>query len=483
MKITDYFVKYPALEIEYINDRIPLPADLEGTSFFAVRRTCVINLGLHLSGIFIKPLVYTAKVVCECVQALFYLILCNQVKSSRIFRQMLRHSVCIILSPVKQAVRATKAFLGIFYPMAYYKFEPTVLEKQLEKYLREITAIADEILEELEKEIEQGQKDIYSTSEIGNHITIIQSFQESLGEVSINEINRWCTLCEKSKSPDLYYKVIGEALKTICERFQQPDFPKQKIIFLFQHISDSLDQCMSGKAVFLQDVASSLDIPENMSDYLSWIVVEYKKEVLKLVSGEVHTTNSIIIAIGKEIGLSPLLIEAARSDPYAYGFSNSSFISKYHNACSKEKCFEYLDSYINADLQDREKYRNYILHQLAEKVREEDLKSTPVDVLRLHEKLLKKEFEIESARMKAKFMGQKDAYERQMKRLMQNIENKRVKQVDASLYAQYIYRAHPEDFEDNKLTKEALELFAKAELDKFQPKSVDVIHGLTNPEL
>ena len=177
-----------------------------------------------------------------------------------------------------------------------------------------------------------------------------------------------------------------------------------------------------------------------------------------------HSLNYIIKEHGIDFDLPPSVIKAAQADMWNIPTPSKMYLERFRKSCTPEGCIDFLDDYINSDLPGRAAYRAHILSSLAEIVTEEQVNDPDAIafIKDKHEAALKNEEQVEKERHLKKFEENPDSpeAEAEWKKIEKRINLKKDPFIDEGLYANYHYRLNPEDSEDNKLTPEALELFA-----------------------
>lgn len=263
------------------------------------------------------------------------------------------------------------------------------------------------------------------------------------------------------------YQSFTDAYQTLCDFFKDDQFPVEKKMEILLRLETERHQCIPGLANLLHDICSSMDEPVDIAEKLPWLIARYKIEILKAEITEVHNLNRVIKEHGIDLGLPPSVIKAAQADMYAALISvevSKIFIEKFRKSYTPEGCLDFLEDYINSDLPGRAAYRAHILSSLAEQVTEEQVEDPEAlaFIKAKHEAALKNEEKAEKKRHLKKFEDNPDSPEAEAEwgKIMKKINLKKDPFIDEGLYANYHYRLNPEDSEDNKLTRDALELFA-----------------------
>ena len=316
------------------------------------------------------------------------------------------------------------------------------------------------------------------TNELASHIYKIlkdQTINEKTKNNLINLANFLTSTDHKSEIdgyclyfPEYYqhtlYQSFADAYQTLCDFFKDDQFPVEKKMEILLRLETERHQCIPGQANLLHDICSSMDEPAEIAERLPWLIARYKIEILKAEITEVHNLNYIIKEHGIELGLPPSVIKAAQADMWIASSPSKMYLEKFRKSCTPEGCLDFLEDYINSDLPGRAAYRAHILSSLAEKVTEEQVENPEAlaFIKAKHEAALKNEEKAEKKRHLKKFEDNPDSPEAEAEwgKIMKKINLKKDPFIDEGLYANYHYRLNPEDSEDNKLTRDALELFA-----------------------
>ena len=285
---------------------------------------------------------------------------------------------------------------------------------------------------------------------------------------------------------DTVYQSFTDSYKTLCQFFKDDQFPIEKKMEVLDRLENERHLCIPGQANLLNDICSSMDEPAEMAEKLPWLIARYKIEIIKAEIKNSHVVNQVIKTYGMEFNLPDSVMKAAQTDHIAQDdFRNyfdaadqrrgpDEFLVEFGYLCNPMGCLDFLEDYINSDLPGRGAYRAYILSSLAEKVTEEQVDDPDAVAFcwASHEAALENEEKVEKERHLKKFEDNPDSPEAKVDwaKIMKKINLKKDPFIDEGLYANYHYRLNPEDSEDNKLTREALELFAD-----------DALHNLHEP--
>lgn len=298
----------------------------------------------------------------------------------------------------------------------------------------------------------------------------IEELVHFLDEVSEKQIRDYCRSFHKQEYEKSLLKSFRESYKMLSELFQDEQFPMQKKIEIIDRLIGERDQCLTGIAGLLTDICSNVDEPKEMEAKLPWLISRYKLEVIKLAVTEVHCTYHFIVNYGLQLGLPDAVIKSAQADlhfkmyqPY-FDRDRVHYVAKYRSSCTSAGCLDFLENFINADLPNRVAYRAYILAYLAGKVSEKQVEDKKAQrfIIAKHKAALQNDEKREAERHRKKFNGQSSAEaDAEWEKFLGQIQLKKDPFIDEILYANYFYRRNPEDSEDNKLTSEAIKLFAQ----------------------
>ena len=271
----------------------------------------------------------------------------------------------------------------------------------------------------------------------------------------------------RSNTDPLYQSFLG-SYKTLCEFFKDKEFPLEKKLEVLERLEAERHQCLPGQAGLLNDICNSMDEPVDIEEKLPWLIARYKTEILRTLFNDVYSLNNVIKKHGIELGLPAALIKGAQAIP---NYGGAIDLRKYYSICTPEGCLDFLDDFINSDLPGKGTYRQHILGCLADQVTDEqvDDEEEQAFLKATHEAALENEEKVEKERHLKKFEDNPDSPEAKVDwaKTMKKINLKKDPYIDATLYANYHYRQNPEDSEDEKLTREAIELFAEEALLKL----------------
>lgn len=267
----------------------------------------------------------------------------------------------------------------------------------------------------------------------------------------------------------LYQSFIG-SYQTLCEFFKDKEFPLDKKMEVLERLESERHQCLPGQAGLLNDICNSMDEPVDIDQKLPWLIGRYKTEILRSIFNDVYSLNNVIKKHGVELGLPAALIKGADAIPN-YGSGAAINMQKYYSSCTPDGCLDFLENFINSDLPGKGAYRQHILRCLADQVTDEQVEdeNEQAFIKTTHEAALENEEKAEKERHLKKFEDNPDSpeAEAEWEKIMKKINLKKDPFIDEGLYANYHYRLNPEDSEDNKLTREAIELFADDALQKL----------------
>ena len=282
-----------------------------------------------------------------------------------------------------------------------------------------------------------------------------------------NEINNYCDSMSKPEYKDSLYQSYTGSFKTVCDFFKNKEFPLDKKMEVLERLEKERNICVPGRVSLLNEICNSMDEPVDIAKRLSWLIACYKIEVLKEVNKDTHALNIVICRHGIEFGLPDSVISTAKTDLHMPHFKYAvpqNYLSAFRSSCTPKGCIDFLENYINSDLPGRGAYRTYILGVLADQVTDEQVDDEKVQafIKATHEKALKNEEKLEKESHLKKFGDNHDSpeAEAEWEKILKKINLKKDPYIDATLYANYHYRLNPEDSEDDKLTRKAIELFA-----------------------
>ena len=138
-----------------------------------------------------------------------------------------------------------------------------------------------------------------------------------------------------------YQALIANDLAIICNKLKGPDFSDDEKLAILKILVPEGDQasglyaCSIGLARLLEQICSTLEVPQEAEEIIPWLAAQYKEEVLAQMvfqreakgdfvrilkdgKGEpidsVHYMNMLLAALGEKIGLPNEVIEKARKD-------------------------------------------------------------------------------------------------------------------------------------------------------------------------
>lgn len=437
------------------------------------RSYIVLMLGCHTAGIFAKPILYSTIVIVELAKTAFALITLNFSRAVISSCSASNHVICIFFSPFAQINRIINDIVGLFNPEDYFL---NSLQAKCQKFGELIEELANQLEEEIAEKEAQGFSNQIEPLKI-QHAKMLGLVNYLIYTNHKDSIDLYCNICENNNryantrgNAELFFKSYSDSYEILYNKFLSPEFPREKKMEVIDRFEER-NQCVTGFANLLQDICSNLDEPVDKEQWLPWLVGLYKKEIIKAVITEVHGTNGFISRKGRELGLPESVIATAELD-FQKGSSciDDTDLKKFNEHCTKERCAEYLQNYINADLPGRDAYRAFIMNFLAERVTEDQVEKNEVLIKYKHKTAIDKEVNAAKIRHKNKFPNELDPLAiQEWAKFMRDIKLKEtLGYIDEGLYVQYIYRLNPEDSEDNKLTMEAIKIFAHDHLKKIK---------------
>lgn len=451
-----YLSVNPSQELSIAFNKAEMPSVSQGTQ----RMYCVLYANVHLAGIVVKPFVYTACAVCA-LGATALLIIGGQFHLvPTCAKQAFLYAGCAMVAPVGQLFQLSKAALGILNPHVYFGLPGLhSYTSQLGRHVAELLRTGS--LSELER----------------SKLTRLRVYL--LCTDHIGEINSHCDAHPEYKFslPQSYL----ESYSILCEFFNDRDFPLDKRLEALMRLESEREQCVPGRANLLADICSGLEEPTDITMRIPWLIARYKVEVLRAICvREGHNANYcnyIFKTYGVELGLPASVIRTAKADNYAEVFESYDtpkyVIEEYRRQINESDLLNFIENYINGASASRAAFRAHILEALAQKVDDETLKAAEGYLKEKHAEAIAFEIEQERKRHEQKYQGNDIAEElvaeEVWKKTLKRIHLKENPLIDEVLYANYYYRSNPKDFEDNRLTAGAIQLF-------IQPYLIDLRH-------
>lgn len=322
--LIDYTARLPREEIIRAFQKTYASWDQIGS--LAGRRACLLKVGVHLLGIVAKPLYYLGigvlgRTVIPCTSRLSADALMKKKEYESLLtlreHRELRNRVqsffatqifCAPAAIFSQIIQVFKAAAGVIYPGFYFaKDELTPAFRRLEAIAKQVHC-SPELIERL-----------------GRGSTIVHS---SLSHFPYSEY---------------YYAQFKSDFEIIANKLESQAISDHHKFMLLSMLNpepkgSGIEACPAGLGRILQQIRTNLELPENPLEVIPWLIGQLKEEVIhamvlqaqttrfdndrptwhRIIDGlahdPAHRGNGLILAIGKQVGLSQETISRSGND-------------------------------------------------------------------------------------------------------------------------------------------------------------------------
>lgn len=325
------------------------------------RAICILRIFTHATGIILKPLYYLAiTILSKLGNCLLKKIplkdfkdrqdkleLAVLVRNPELVQRNQRHLVCIPTAALSEAVQLGKAILGVLHPGIYFKND------ELLPYIKELAETA---------------------KNVGCSTELINSLYD--GSFTVHQsLNQF-------PNRTYYYAQFKKDLAFICEKFRNPEFPKEQKYFLLMMLEpkpkkSGIEGCPAALGRTLQQICANINVPAKPEQVIPWLINQFKSELLKsmivqstLTIGDencpqwhkiihqmgfdpAHKNNALIAALGSKINLPDNIIYRAKQDPVIVKKPMSQgkldeLLNAFHSLYTEESLIKYLIAQINS---------------------------------------------------------------------------------------------------------------------------------------
>ncbi len=375
----DFISGNPKDELQSAFQRVP-SNEFAKIGSFKGRAICVYKICYHAIAGVGKPVVYVT--VGLFILTSYKLINAAKLSGFRISPDRVSKNLILtgLVAPLGQIVQLFKAVLGILHPGFYFK------EDILNDYCLQLADIAEEI---------GGEQPLVETLKQGSHL-INKNLQTGLARMH-------------------YQSLIVNDLALICKKLKERDFSSDQKLAILKMLVPEGDQasglyaCCFGLGRLLEQICSTLEVPQEPEKIVPWLAAQYKEEVLAQIifqreaKGEfirilkddkgkpidsVHYMNMLIVALGEKIGLPNEVIEKARKDFFVemgdfFEEDKQKLLDEFHALYTEEALVLFLMQRINSQPDGKpglKALRTYIMQKLADQASDAELEASKPDI-------------------------------------------------------------------------------------------------------